>query len=568
MVFSPVIAATRADAGVKSNKDEASSASKSLTGSYLSGRFASNTGDVGTASDYILDALAQDPHNEDLLNQAFRLQLTNGHIDDAAKIATTLSTKKSFDPIISTLLTLERIKAKDYEAAARYVDVPEADGFNAILVPLTAAWMEVGRGTLKSAFKIDDIAKASGNFAPFVYYHAALINDVAGYKETAQDYYAHAVEDAVNMPYRVVEAFANFYDRNDQHSKATALLAEYKKANPETFLIEDGLIDLSTTPAKASTQPLIGTVQEGVAEMYFAIASILYSEDILPDTLAYIQLALYLRPDFPPAQLMLGSVYEQMNEAAKAITVYDSIHKQSPLYSKGQLRKAFNLDRLGKSEQALRMLEAMTRLTPARYDAWLTRGDILRSRSRFVEAASAYTEAINRLKPVENHHWPIFYVRGIAYERAGRWPKAEADLKRALELEPEQPDVLNYLGYSWLVSGKNIPQARKMIENAVEARPQDAQIIDSMGLALYILGDFSGALEYMERAIELLPADPTINDHLGDVYYRLNRLNEAHFQWERALVFEEDGKLKTAIKAKMENGMPAFKPLKPETGKK
>src|SRR5690606_33991930 len=132
------------------------------------------------------------------------------------------------------------------------------------------------------------------------------------------------------------------------------------------------------------------------------------------------------------------------------------------------------------------------------------------------------------------HQWTLFYFRGIAYERAKQWDKAEADLLQALALFPEQPHVLNYLGYSWVDQGMHLDEAMDMIARAVELRPNDGYIVDSLGWAHYRLGNYEEAVRELERAVELRPEDPVINDHLGDAYWKVGRRLEARFQWAHA----------------------------------
>ena len=170
-------------------------------------------------------------------------------------------------------------------------------------------------------------------------------------------------------------------------------------------------------------------------------------------------------------------------------------------------------------------------------------GDLLRGEDRFAEAEAAYTRALQRLPAIDRRHWRLLYARGIAYERTKRWPQAEADLLKALELEPEQPFVLNYLGYSWVDQGLNLDRAKAMLHRAVELRPEDGFIVDSLGWAYFRLGEHDKAVTYLERAVELEPGDPVINDHLGDGYWRVGRTREARFQWQRALTFEPEPEL-------------------------
>jgi Flp pilus assembly protein TadD len=151
--------------------------------------------------------------------------------------------------------------------------------------------------------------------------------------------------------------------------------------------------------------------------------------------------------------------------------------------------------------------------------------------------------------------WSLFYSRGIALERSGQWKRAEADLLHALELKPDQPLVLNYLGYSWIDRGENLERGLKMVEKAVELRPEDGYIVDSLGWAHYRLGDYPNAVQYLEKAIELVPEDPTINDHLGDAYWQNGRSIEARYQWRRALQFGPQEDEVKPIEAKLESGL-------------
>ena len=150
----------------------------------------------------------------------------------------------------------------------------------------------------------------------------------------------------------------------------------------------------------------------------------------------------------------------------------------------------------------------------------------------------------------------MFYSRGIAYERAGNWQKAEADLQKALELAPGQPSVLNYLGYTWADMGRNLPEARAMIQSAAEQRKNDGAITDSLGWVLYRQGEIKAAVKTLERAVELEPEDPTISDHLGDVYFAAGRKLEAMYEWKRALTLKPTPEDTAKIETKLRNGHP------------
>jgi Flp pilus assembly protein TadD len=272
--------------------------------------------------------------------------------------------------------------------------------------------------------------------------------------------------------------------------------------------------------------------------------------------LLYARAALHLRPGFDSAELLLSEILGALERPAEAISAYRTIPPHSPLHWSMRLRVAANLDELDRNEEAVAELRAMAAERPERTDALMALGSLMRSKERWVEAVAAYDEAIARIAKPEERHWRALYARGIALERSKQWQRGEQDFLKALELRPDQPYVMNYLGYSWVDKGVNLDRALKMIERAVELRPNDGYIIDSLGWALYRMGKFEDSAEHLERAVELRPGDPTINDHLGDAYWRVGRRIEARFQWRRALALEpEEEETVATIEAKLLNGL-------------
>ncbi|MDH5772856.1 MAG: tetratricopeptide repeat protein, partial [Rhodospirillaceae bacterium] len=269
------------------------------------------------------------------------------------------------------------------------------------------------------------------------------------------------------------------------------------------------------------------------------------------------QLALYLYPDFPAAISVVGGILESYQRYDDANSVYKKITKSSIMYEQAQLRIAANLERLEQVDAAIKMLKEISTENKSNANALVELGDVLRRAERFSDAATAYSQALGRISKIEKHHWGIFYSRGISFERSGNWKKAEADFLTALEMEPDQPFVLNYLGYSWIEKKLNLEKAVSMIQKAVDLRPRDGYIVDSLGWGLYQLGDFATAVKKLERAVLLRPEDPIINDHLGDALWRVGRLREARFQWERALTLDPEEKDIEKIKEKLQSGLSA-----------
>jgi tetratricopeptide (TPR) repeat protein len=320
--------------------------------------------------------------------------------------------------------------------------------------------------------------------------------------------------------------------------------------------------------------PLVLTPQEGAAEVLYGIGSALGRRGDEDPGLIYLQLALYLQPNHSLALLALADVYEQLKKPQLAIKVYERMPADSPLRRNAEIQLASNLDTLDRTEDAKKRLDRLIAEQPGDIEAIMALGNIVRARKQYGECAKAYGRGIATITAPEKSHWTIYYFRGICLERDKQWQKAEADLKMALRLFPDQPHVLNYLGYSWIDQGINLEEGMKMIRRAVDQRPEDGYIVDSLGWVYYRLGNYEEAMKHLERAVELRPDDPTINDHLGDVYWRMGRTLEAMFQWSHARDLKPEPDELAKIQEKLKTGLPtepssaadAGKPKKPGNG--
>ena len=273
-------------------------------------------------------------------------------------------------------------------------------------------------------------------------------------------------------------------------------------------------------------------------------------------SLIYLRLAIWLNPTHAPAILMLGDTYERMKQFESAIDVYQMMPLSSPLIGSAELQAASNLEEIGRGEDAVAILKKAITQSPNDIEPLIILGNLYRSRKDFQNAYEAYEKAIALVPVPQPGHWNLFYSSGIALERLKRWPESEARLKKALELAPNQPFVLNYLGYSWVDQNINLDEAFKMLQQAVEQRPNDGFIVDSLGWAYYRRGDYELAAKYLEKAVELRPSDSTINDHLGDIYWRLGRKLEAQFQWNHARDLGPEPDDLPKILEKIEKGLP------------
>ena len=334
---------------------------------------------------------------------------------------------------------------------------------------------------------------------------------------------------------------------------ATKVYEDFSAVVPHHPLIERALADLK---ANHALDPLVHSAKDGAAEALYGLGSAGSRQgDELP-ALVYLRLSLYLRPSSDLTAVTLASLFEQLKQGDQVIAAYQLVPSSSPLKMGADIQIALELDSMGKNDEAKRRLMEIVAARPHDVEALSALAELQRSAKKYVEAAATYDQAIAAVGIPQRDNWTLFYFRGICYERSKQWPKAEADFKKALELNPDQPLVLNYLGYSWVDQGLNLEEAFKMLRRAVELRPNDGYIVDSLGWAHFKLGQYAEATETLEKAIDLKPADPVLNDHLGDAYWRVNRRIEAHFQWNHARDMGPDPEDLPAILKKIEVGLP------------
>ena len=515
------------------------------TGSYLSSQFARASGDIDGAIRYLRRVYKQEPDNSIVANQLLGALLIAGETQEATVIADRLRADEVNDPVVLLLKILREVKAGRRDAAIKLLDDAFETGANGQLwMPLIAAWLDTGP---EDPMTIEQLSGNVGRMRPLLFYHLALINDFHGFTDAATANFKEAIEDPKNPPKRVMEGLLQFYD----HHNAPSTLAP----------IVDAYVDAHSDEAVHPESVTIASVEDGITEVLFSMGSVMRTAGMTQDAVIYLQLALYLKKDLHEVAAILGDAYSDVHMYEAANRAYATVPADNLHFARAQMRLAVNLDRMGKTSAALSVLDKLAKRFPDNMDAIIAKADLLRMRGRYPDAVAAYTQALNRFKSMEADQWAIFYARAACLERQGKWRAAEQDLLKALELNPDQPDVLNYVGYSWLVRGEKMQEATDMIGRALKARPNDAQILDSMGWALYLQGEYAQAAGYLEKAIQLIPSDAVVNDHLGDAYWRDGRKTEARYQWERSQSFSPDKPLAAALNKKLKEGLPSLNPM-------
>jgi len=532
---------------------------RTAAGAYLAGRFAYGQNDSTAAATYFSAALARDPNDGNLLQRAFFALLADGRIRDALAIADRVAKANPRSGTANLLVAVDLAKQGRIDAALeRLGSAHNADQFG-LLRPMALAWVLTAKGDTDGALKALGLLTDRAPLASFRNFHAGLIYEKGGRLADAESALRALIGTEGGGSLRAIEALGTLLERAGRPEEAETLYRAYLQRLPDNSVASELL---ARARAKIMPAPLVQDTVEGIAEAFYHGAGAFAAENNIRDVAEiYAQIALHLRPDFPAAQILLAEIRESQGRWADALAGYRAVAKGSGYEWLARLREAQALDRNQRLEEAEHKLRAMMAERPERVDAANTLGEIYRGHEKWPEAAGAYGIAVSRLAPPTERHWSLYFARGIAYERSKQWPKAEPDFLKALDLRPDQPAVLNYLGYSWVEQGVNLARARRMIERAVEQRPQDGAIVDSLGWVLFRLGQYEEAVVQLERAVELRPGDATINDHLGDALWVVGRREEAVFQWRRALTLSPEPELAPKIELKLKDGFAPPTPL-------
>ena len=541
-------------AGTSSSDDALGQLTPSPLGHYLASRHAQISHDLPAAADLLAFALEADPDNRQLLETSFNLLLSDGRMKDALAVAKRMETVGALDSLGRVALAIDKAKSKDYAAADNYLGALKGEGLERFLQPMLQSWTQLKLNGFDAAAKsIAPLGEVNG-FEPLYELQLGLLNDMVKRPADAAKHYDKALETASDQAFRMVEIVANFRLRQGDRKGAEQLYADFEKDHPRTLLTAPlrKAMEAGSKPA-----PLLATPADGMAEALFNLSVLLQGENSNDIALMMARLAYYGHGGDPIFHVLLADVLDAQSRPEPALALYREVPLDAPYGWQAQIKVGEELHKLDRDDEAIAYLQKLVDAKTDRSEAAVELGDILRASKHFAEAAKAYDTAIERIKNPGAGEWSVFYFRGIALERSDQWAKAELDFKKALELQPDQPYVLNYLGYSWVDKGMHLDEAIKMLQRAAQQKPDDGFIIDSLAWAYYRLKQFDKAVLYQEKAVSLEPGDPVLNDHLGDIYWKLGRHNEARFQWQRALAFKPDADLVKPIEAKLQHGLEA-----------
>ncbi|MES0810641.1 tetratricopeptide repeat protein [Roseibium sp. SCPC15] len=522
-----------------------------LSGSYLSGRLAGFQKDYGHAAAFYEETLAADPTNTMLLERTFLLKLANGDVEQSVLYAADLEEAGLQNFLAQLALGGKQMVDGDYQEADAALSKGRNGPLAQLSIGISRAWALYGSGKIDEAVKVIDDLSGPEWFEVFKATHKAHLLFAAGRNKDALEAAeaAYAIDQGA---IRVVDAYARILAANGRQQDAVAALDLYDeqfRGHPKLDQTREILESGSVIP------PMVTDPAEGMSEILYGLGAVIGRDGGEELSTSYLQLALFLDPNAEFAAIALGSVFERMEQPERAIEALMKVPDDSVLKREAEIQVGLNYNTLEQLEDSRSHLEALIKQDPSDLEAAIALGNILRSHEIYEDAEEIYTKGLDSISELAREHWLLLYFRGISRERQGKWELAEEDFRKALELNENQPLVLNYLGYSLVDQGLKLDEALEMIKTAVELRPTDGYIVDSLGWVYYRLGRYEDAVKELERAIELRPADPVINDHLGDAYWMVGRRNEARFQWNHARDLGPEEKELPKILDKIANGM-------------
>jgi Flp pilus assembly protein TadD len=518
----------------------------------LIARFAATEQDMDVSAPAYVRALSFDPDNSELRQQAFLANLL-ANTPETVMLASRLPQ----NPAAILVQANDAARRGDWvQAEARFAALPRQGLFD-ILRPMLVAWVRTGAGHPDQGIEILRPLVENSKFRPLYALHAMMIADVAGRKPDGSALLRLTQTEPGGSNLQVTRELATWMVAEGRPADAEQLLRRMTEQNEEMPLALRAL----TAVTLKNGRKQVTSATDGLAEVYLAGAGALRGQDANEFAKVMLHLALNVRPDLTTARLLGTEIAVLTKHPERGLQLLAQVSAGDPLFDVVRFRRALLLDSLGKTDEALALMEQLAKEHADRPEPLVRMGSMLRAKRRFPEAVAAYDRAMALIATPSRNNWPLFYERGIALERAHDWPRAEQDFLRALDLAPDQPFVMNYLAYSWADMGRNLPRARAMLERAATQRPSDGAIIDSLGWVILRQGDVAAAVTKLERAIELDAADPTINSHLGDAYWAAGRKLEAQFQWRRALALNPEPEDVGKLEAKLRDGftMPAIR---------
>ena len=517
-------------------------------GLYLAGEAALDDGAPAAAADFLGEAARRAPDKTELKARAFAAALLAGEVQRAAALAPPQDPQDGGAFALGQLTRAVVEISQGHDRVAYELLSPANMGEHWAAAALVRPWAAAGAGVAAdNAPPVEPTQDRA--VAAFGKLNTARLLERAGKLEAAESAFASQS----NQSGVFALAYGGFLERRGRRSEAAALYDKLLAGDPTN----PAFAAARSRVAAGAPAPPAPSIRTGSAEALIGPAALLIAQKQPEAGLAYLRLALALDPDLWEGWVLAGDALEGQHDLQGARVAYARVAPSSPEYVTAQGRLALDLQDDDQKGPALATATALAAARPADPHALLVLADLYRDDDRYADAVQTLDKLMSQVGPATAADWRLNYLRGAALEREGEWAPAEADLRKALALKPDDPEVLNYLGFAWVDRGEHLDEALRLLQQANALEPNSGALVDSLGWAHYRLGQYAQAVRELERAASLDPADPDINSHLGDAYWRTGRTLEARYEWRRVLTLEPDATTRVATEARLANGPPA-----------
>ena len=523
-------------------------------GYFLSAQAALASGDFSTAAPLFAAASAAEPSDPYVRGQAVRALILAGEVSKAAALAASGPLEGDDNSLGMSFLVrgVERLASGQPKEATLILTDPAALGPHSVAGALLAPWAYATAGDWTNALKPIN-ANGDALLAAFSGMGRAQLLERAGKLEEAEAAYKAL---ALGHEALFVLAYGAFLERSKRSDEAAKLYAVALTKSPG----EEGLLEALARVKAKGPPPTRASLNEGAAQSLLNPAALLIADRQYEVGLEYLRLCLTLDPDRAEAWLLAGEALANLGDNQASRSAYGAVKRGNPTYGSARARLAISLEEAGDKTGALAIAKETAEALPDDPSSQVVYAELLRDTDQYDAAIQAMDHLIAseeaKSGPKAEANARLYYIRGADEERSGKWPQGEADLKHALKLEPNEAEVLNYLGFAWVDRGEHLKEGLDMLKRAAALSPDSGAIIDSLGWGKYRLKDYAGAILDLERAVQLEAGDPEINDHLGDAYWRAGRRIEATYQWRRVLTFHPDEALRVKVEKKVKDGLP------------
>ena len=525
--------------------------SKSYYGSILSGQIANYNNDSTLSADFFNYANGINPKNNNVYNLALMSLVMSGRVQ--AAIEKVIFYQKNYgkefnDSIIANfLIFINKVKKNEINIALAHLNEKKDFLITEKMKPILKAWLSDNLDQATESIEKYEYKSEGLSLSNIYFHHLALLQNYHNKKKLAESTFEKhlAVFDLEKI--RSLFFYDNFLNKHKNYKENKFISSFINKYSDHSFA--------SHLKNKNRLTYIIESPSQGISETIYNLAQTLYSQGMFETSLALAHTSLYLNPNNHIVNYLISQNLNSLQKKQSAISYLEKIPEESYISRNSNLTAAELYIDLGNYKIAEKYLNKLEKKYQNKSEILYKLGEINHIQKNYDDAIKYFSSAISQAKITDEKNWYLFYSRGMSYERSSKWDLAEKDFLYALELSPNQPLTLNYLGYSWIDLGKNIEEAHRLIIKAVSLRPNDGYFVDSLGWAYYRMGEYKKAVLELEKAVSLVPNDPIINDHLGDAMWRAGYKYEAVYQWKRALIYKPDNELENKIKFKLKKGL-------------